>query len=97
LDVSLQDIYGPKSAAGQSKEPTSPAGQTNQQNQDFSTNLHHQSPTRANKAQFDGDDVPKGSSIAHSIYNNKNEYFISLTLKLGENMPELCSYQHNYV
>ena len=79
-DVSLHDIYGPKSAAAQSEEPTSP-GQTNQQNQDFSTNLHHQSPTRANEAQFDGDDVPKGRSIAHSIYNNKNAYFISFDIE----------------
>jgi hypothetical protein len=57
-DVSLQDINGPKSADAQSEEPTSP-GQTNQQNHDFSTNLHHQSPIRANEAQFDGDNVPK--------------------------------------
>ncbi len=81
-DVSLQDIYGPKSAAAQSEEPTSP-GQTNQQNQDVSTNLYHQSPTRANEAQFDGDDVPKGRSIAHSMYNNKNAYFISFDIETG--------------
>jgi hypothetical protein len=65
-DEVLWDIYGANSNRAQSEEPTSP-GQNNQENQDFSTNFNHQSPPRTNDAEFDGDDVPKGRSIAHSI------------------------------
>jgi hypothetical protein len=81
-DEVLWDVYGANSDPAQSEEPTSP-GQNNQENQDFSTNFNHQSPPRTNNAEFNGDDVPKGRSIAHSIYNNKIAYFISFDIETG--------------
>ncbi len=65
-DEVLRDIYGPNMDPAQSEEPTSP-DQNNQENQNFSTNFNHQSPPRTHEAEFDGDEVPKGRSIAHSI------------------------------
>ncbi len=76
------DIYGPNMDPSQSEEPTSP-DQNNQENQDFSTNFNHQSPPRTHEAEFDGDEVPKGRSIAHSIYNNKLAYFIRIDIETG--------------
>jgi hypothetical protein len=81
-DEVLRDIYGPNMDPAQSEEPSSP-DRNNQENQDFSTNFNHQSPPRTHEAEFDGDEVPKGRSIAHSIYNNKLAYFISIDIETG--------------
>ncbi len=32
---------------------------------------------------FEGDDIPKGRSLGHTLYNNKQTYFISFDIETG--------------
>jgi hypothetical protein len=94
-DKVLRDIYGPNMDPVQSEEPTSP-DQNNQKNQDFSTNFNHQSPPRTHEAEFDGERSQKGGPLVISYTTINWPISSVLILKLGENMLELYSYQHNY-
>jgi len=94
-DKVLRDIYGPNMDPAQSEEPTSP-DQNTQKNQDFSTNFNHQSPPRTHEAEFDGERSQKGGPLVISYTTINWPISSVLILKLGENMLELYSYQHNY-